>query len=474
MQLQIQILVLLCLLSIVLGQESLNLLDFPFDQNSGDNYASLNIEGQIPESFTVCSALLFSVVPSKVGFGVQVLQFFEKEKDTKVGLQLVVMDGMLAFKTFDVHAVVLGMGYMNQEQIDLSRWIHICYSDDKSNDILVVNGRVLLNDTNTMKSISDHVWEEGLTINMGKHLTGKMTNMNIFSPALTPERMQNITNALHIECKASSGNFLAWGKGNMTFHGIVNVQVVDSSLGPCQTRSNALLANKETYELGKYNWTSTNDTKRCQEQENQGAECQTELKLTGCNQGFHYNHFGHQIQTDDGQFTCNNGQCVNMSERCDQVRDCRDGTDEDECQLIVMMKGYNKKIPPLSKKNSEIVPVQVNVTIRLLKVMDINEVDATIDLQFEIILEWVDDRLTYNNLKTKSSLNALTDEDIRNVWLPLVIYENTDKKETTRLGVEWEWTTSVTITREGNFTRLVLQIFPCQPLDSDLLYSNPK
>ena len=148
-----------------------------------------------------------------------------------------------------------------------------------------------------------------------------------------------------------------------------------------------------------------------------------------------------------------------MSERCDQVRDCQDGSDEDGCQLIVMMKGYNKKIPPLSKEYSEIIPVKVDVTIRLLKVMDIKEVDATIDLQFEIILEWVDDRLTYNNLKTKSSLNALTDEEIHNVWLPLIIYENTDQKETTRLGVDWEWSTSVTITREGNFIRWALQIF---------------
>ena len=99
------------------------------------------------------------------------------------------------------------------------------------------------------------------------------------------------------------------------------------------------------------------------------------------------------------------------------------------------------------------IPVEVNITIRLLKVMDINEVDATIDLQFEIILEWVDHRLTYNNLKKKTSLNALTAVEIGSVWLPLIIYENTDQIETTRLGMDWEWTTSVTITRDVNFTR---------------------
>ena len=53
----------------------------------------------------------------------------------------------------------------------------------------------------------------------------------------------------------------------------------------------------------------------------------------------------------------------------------------------------------------------------------------------------------------ETSLNALTDEDIKTIWLPLVVYDNTDQKEATRLGMEWEWATRVTVTREGDFTR---------------------
>ena len=47
-------------------------------------------------------------------------------------------------------------------------------------------------------------------------------------------------------------------------------------------------------------------------------------------------------------------------------------------------------------------------------------------------------------------LNALTQKDIEELWLPEVIYDNTD---TTRLGVTWEWKTNVLVYREGNFTR---------------------
>ena len=63
--------------------------------------------------------------------------------------------------------------------------------------------------------------------------------------------------------------------------------------------------------------------------------------------------------------------------------------------------------------------------------------------------------MTYRNLKYQTSLNALTDEDIKTIWLPIIVYDNTDQKEVTRLGEygNGEWATSVTVSREGNFTR---------------------
>ena len=51
----------------------------------------------------------------------------------------------------------------------------------------------------------------------------------------------------------------------------------------------------------------------------------------------------------------------------------------------------------------------------------------------------------------KDSLNALTQNDIERLWLPRVIFENTDQKDTTRLGVAWEWDTSIEVKREGQF-----------------------
>ena len=44
------------------------------------------------------------------------------------------------------------------------------------------------------------------------------------------------------------------------------------------------------------------------------------------------------------------------------------------------------------------------------------------------------------------------------MWLPKIIYENTDQKETTRLGTIWEWETNVEVRREGNFRKSGLEI----------------
>lgn len=32
------------------------------------------------------------------------------------------------------------------------------------------------------------------------------------------------------------------------------------------------------------------------------------------------------------QLTCNSGECVHITKRCDDVRDCRDGSDELGCR----------------------------------------------------------------------------------------------------------------------------------------------
>ena len=192
-------------------------------------------------------------------------------------------------------------------------------------------------------------------------------------------------------------------------------------------------ASQKSFVLGKHNWTISGDNYQCSE----GKDYKIALKLTGCK---------------ESEFTCSDGQCIRMEERCDQIPQCRDKSDEQNCQMLVFEYDYNKKVPPLltngkKPKQKELLPVKVSLTLQ--KVIDIEEVNYSISFKFKITLKWRENRVTFQNLKNGSTNNLLSQEEVQLLWLPRVIYWNTDQEETTRLGESWEWATDVLVQREG-------------------------
>ena len=194
-------------------------------------------------------------------------------------------------------------------------------------------------------------------------------------------------------------------------------------------------ASQNSFVLGKHKWTLSGDKFQCPG----GKEYTLEMKLTGCR---------------NTQFTCDDGQCVKMKERCDQVPQCEDQSEEQNCKVLILQHGYNKKVPPHThgvklKKNIKKHRYPVKVSLNLQKVIAIKEVDYSISFKFKIILKWYENRVTYQNLKNDSTTNLLTQEEVKMLWLPLVIYWNTDQDETTRLGENWEWKTDISVEKEG-------------------------
>ena len=196
--------------------------------------------------------------------------------------------------------------------------------------------------------------------------------------------------------------------------------VIDSNVTGTSTASFA------SFTLGRHNWTIRGDI-GC----SSGDNYVTELKMSRC---------------QEDEFTCNDGQCVRMHQRCNQLPDCRDESDETNCRILVLKDGYNMELPPIDSSD----PVNVSVSIDLLRIVDINEEDYSIEIQFEISLNWKEKRAMYQNLKKRDSLNALPRRDVDILWLPEVVYENTDQKETTRLGEygKGEWKTKVVVRKE--------------------------
>ena len=118
-----------------------------------------------------------------------------------------------------------------------------------------------------------------------------------------------------------------FANGTISFLGLVGSEIIyDKPLWKLSDSLNKTIATTSaeeiTFTLGRHVWTIELDSVNC----NGGKPEKRELKMSGC---------------QDRQFTYNTGDCVRMEERCDQMLNCKDGSDEEDCRTIVLEKSYS-------------------------------------------------------------------------------------------------------------------------------------
>ena len=128
------------------------------------------------------------------------------------------------------------------------------------------------------------------------------------------------------------------------------------------------------------------------------------------------------------EFTCDDGMCVDMSERCNGRVNCLDKSDEIECNIIVAESSYNKEMNPPPMEDED--KAKIVTTVQLKEILGINEIEQTFHVSYEFTSQWKDLRLTYHNLKKNSNLNVLSRDEQSSIWSPTLILVNTQATET--------------------------------------------
>ena len=94
--------------------------------------------------------------------------------------------------------------------------------------------------------------------------------------------------------------------------------------------------------------------------------------------------------------------------------------------MINFDKTYQKGFAPVTvDPDKNIIKTKIEVSVNLLKILKIDDVESTFSCQINLLLSWFDERLNFNNLKEDPNYNTLSDEERNNNWTPKIIFSNT-------------------------------------------------
>ena len=153
-----------------------------------------------------------------------------------------------------------------------------------------------------------------------------------------------------------------------------------------------------------------------------------------------------------------------MSKRCNKIIDClNDSSDEDNCEMIEFDQTYKQEFAPIrTDTNEKIMKVKITVSVNLLRILKVAEVDSNFSCQLKLQLTWFDQRLMYNNLKSDQNYNTLSKAEMNQIWTPNLIFENTEKRD--RLKTDNE--AGASVIQLGNFV-----MAGDETLDNTFVYS---
>ena len=119
----------------------------------------------------------------------------------------------------------------------------------------------------------------------------------------------------------------------------------------------------------------------------------------------------------DNQFTCKDGQCIDWSLRCDLGYHCQDFSDEENCTIFTV-PNYDKETPPpiMAKGNQLPQLTTVFVSLDIMDILEVNEVDSKVTISFMLSVTWNDARIYFKSLQNNEENNIIPNYD--DIWRP--------------------------------------------------------
>ena len=134
---------------------------------------------------------------------------------------------------------------------------------------------------------------------------------------------------------------------------------------------------------------------------------------------------------NETEFSCLDGNCIPIQERCDGEATCLDSSDELSCRTLYWLEGgkdaYAQELPPKphTKTNGDRLPILISADIQ--NVLELKELEGFWQTKVVFDLVWFDQRLLMQNLKHDDGLNILADEERKLIWFPEIIFGNNDE-----------------------------------------------